>query len=62
MKQKELNNWFSNLEFKLLEQVTRLKSYHFSNEDGYQDFVDTCENWWRKLSLEEKNSIYNEYA
>jgi hypothetical protein len=62
MKQEELNNWFSNLEFKLLEQITRLKSYYFSNDDGYQDFVDTCENWWKQLSIQEKNSIYNEYA
>ncbi len=61
MKNKELNHWFVNLEFKLLEKITKLGFYNFNSEDGYQDFVDTCENWWKQLSLEEKLGIYNEY-
>lgn len=62
IKIKELNMWFANTDFATLEKMTGLKYYLFNDEDGYQEFVDVCEKWWKKLTVSEKESIYHEYG
>lgn len=61
MNKKELDNWFAELDFQELESITGFRQYNFDPEDGYQDFVDACDNWWKELSTGEKKEIYNEY-
>lgn len=61
MTKEKLNDWFQSLDFISMEKITRLKQRNFSAEDGYQDFVDACENWWNSIDLEEKKSIYEEW-
>lgn len=58
---KQLNEWWGNADFRLMEKITKTKDYWFSEEDGYQEFVDFCDNWWVSLSIENKNDVYNEY-
>lgn len=54
--------WFANLDFTALEKVTRLNQSDFSSEDGSQEFVDACEQWWDKLSIQEKRDYYENYS
>ena len=62
MTEKKLNEWWYNTEFKEMEKITRLNQSDFSPEDGYQDFVDVCDNWWENLSEEDKQDVYNNYG
>ena len=62
MKENELNDWYNGLDFETLELITHYRQDDFSPEDGYQDFVDACDEWWNNLSLEEKEDTYNENA
>lgn len=57
--EERMNLWWDNMEFKYLEQVTGLKVTDFSTEDGSQDFVDACNQWWESKSYDEKREIYN---
>jgi hypothetical protein len=52
------NKWFQNADFPTMEKITGYRQSDFSPEDGYQDFVDACEDWWGELSTEEKREIY----
>lgn len=54
------DSWFQSLEFKEMERVTGFRQDDFSPDDGYQDFVDACEDWWHKQSKAQKQMIYNE--
>ena len=46
---------------KINEEITNFKQLEFNPEEGYQDFVDVCNNWWKNLSDERKKDYYNEY-
>lgn len=46
--------WWQENDFRQLEKLTGLRQDDFSPEDGYQEFVDACNDWWRKLSPQEK--------
>lgn len=40
-----------------MEGVKLYKGYRqddFSPNDGYQDFVDACDEWWNNLNFNEK--------
>jgi hypothetical protein len=52
------NKWFQNADFITMEKITGYRQYNFSSDEGYQDFVDACEDWWEKLPTEEKKEIY----
>ena len=60
MTEKELNTWWGQTDFREMEKITRLRQLDFSPEDGYQDFVDVCDNWWDGLSKEYKQDVYND--
>ena len=55
------NRWFSGTEFKELEKITGLRQDDFSPEDGYQDFVDACHDWWDNKNREEKEIVFNQF-
>jgi hypothetical protein len=57
----KFNLWFNALDFTAMERITRLRQSDFSHENGYQSFVDACEQWWHKTPQVEKDYIYSYY-
>ncbi|WP_455674194.1 hypothetical protein [Phocaeicola sp.] len=55
-----VNAWFNDMEFKEMERVTGFRQDDFSPDEGYQDFVDVCEDWWKRKTDTQKQSIYHE--
>lgn len=53
-----VNEWWGNCGFKEMEIITGFRMTDFDPEDGYQDFVDACDNWWDKLSFIQKRMVY----
>lgn len=56
-----LNEWWNSCGFKEMELITGYKQYEFSPDDGYQDFVDACNDWWEYLPTQEKINLYELY-
>lgn len=56
-----VNKWWKGTDFRTMEQITRLRTCNFCEEDGYQEFIDVCNEFWKQLPLEEKITIYNEF-
>jgi hypothetical protein len=59
MTKAQLDEWWGLCGFKEMEFITGFRQIDFSPEDGYQDFVDACDEWWDKLKISEKRNIYN---
>jgi carbonic anhydrase/acetyltransferase-like protein (isoleucine patch superfamily) len=57
---KGLSSWFQGLDFIEMERIAGFKQYDFSDDGGYQEFVDTCEAYWKDLSIEDKIEHYKE--
>ena len=57
----DVQAWWNELEFEHLIRITGYHPTDFNPEDGYQDFVDACNDYWEKLSYEDKLSHYNEF-
>ena len=57
----EANLWWNNTEFHTMEYVTGYYQEDFSPEEGYQDFVDACDEWWERKNDTEKINIYMEF-
>ena len=47
--------WWNETDFLQMELVTRFRQYEFNPEDGYQEFVDACDEYWNNLSKEKKS-------
>lgn len=56
-----LNEWWGTQGFRDMEIITGFRQSDFNPEDGYQDFVDACDEWWNSLSYADKLFIYNDY-
>ena len=56
-----LQEWWDSLPFKAMTRITRYEPTDFNPEEGYQDFVDACDDYWENLTDEEKIHLYNEY-
>ena len=52
------DTWFKGCDFATMEKLTGFKQSDYSPEEGYQDFVDACEDWWEELPTEERKEIY----
>ena len=57
--EKDLNRWYESLDFATLEKITKLKQFNYNPEDGYQEFVDKCDEYWYSLSYNDKLLYYN---
>ena len=55
-----LDEWWHGLDFRQMERITGYRQDDFDPEDGYQDFVDVCDNWWESLSIEEKTLLWSQ--
>ena len=53
-----VNEWWGNCGFREMERRTGFRMTDFNSEDGYQEFVDACDEWWDKLPLNEKMAWY----
>lgn len=53
-----LNEWWNHTPFWVMENITGLDKEDFNPQEGYQEFVDVCDNWWNSLSFEDKQGIY----
>lgn len=54
----EAEEWFCEADFDTMERISGFKRDDYSDEDGYQDFVDAVEEWWDSLDDEKKVDIY----
>lgn len=52
----QLNEWFNKQDFNTLEDITGYCHLDFDPEDGYQDFVDACHEYWDSLPYNVKAS------
>lgn len=62
MTKAQLDEWWGNTEFWEMEQMTGYRQYDFNSEDGYQDFVDACDEWWEKQSYSNKVYLYKQFG
>jgi hypothetical protein len=62
MIQEKLNKWWCNTDFTEMEKITGFRQLDFNPEDGYQDFVDVCDNWWEKSTSEFKLDIFYKWS
>lgn len=58
----KMDSWFKNADFDTLERVTGFNRHDFSPEDGYEEFVETCESYWFNLSSETQKHLYETYS
>lgn len=56
------NEWWAECDFMLMERVTGFRQDDFSEEDGYAEFVDACDEWWNDLTDEDKVSEYQNHC
>lgn len=56
-----VNNWWANVSFDTMEEITGFRMADFSPEDGYQEFVDACNDWWDWIDLDNKIIYYQMY-
>lgn len=54
----DAENWFSESDFDMMERISGKRRDDYSDEDGYQDFVDAVEEWWDGLDDAKKVEIY----
>ena len=57
----EVEQWWSQADFTIMETVTGFEYHNFVSEDGYQDFVDACDNYWNQLTDSEKIRVWKKY-
>ena len=53
-----VNEWWGNCGFGEMEMMTGFRMTDFNPDDGYQEFVDACDEWWDKLPFNEKMAWY----
>lgn len=53
-----VNKWWGDCCFREMEKITGFRMTDFDPEDGYQEFVDVCDEWWNKLSFGKKKELY----
>ena len=55
-----VEDWWNSTDYWQMENITNLCREDFDPEDGYQEFVDACDEWWNKRGWEDKLSIFFE--
>lgn len=51
-------DWWGETDFREMERVTRYRQLDFDPDEGWQAFVDACNEWWNGKTTDEKISIY----
>ena len=60
--EREIQDWWSNLDFEQLEDITGLKSWHYSPDDGCQAYIDACGDWLNQHTFSEQQEICIEWT
>jgi hypothetical protein len=55
------NKWWYSADFKTMETITGYRQFDFDPDEGYQAFVDACDNWWKNHPKKDKIAICKEY-
>ena len=58
----QAEKWWNDTNFVQMQLITGFRQYEFNPDDGYQEFVDACDNYWDSLDTERKLWLYNENA
>ena len=58
----QVKQWWRETDFQEMALVTGVRQHEFSPEDGYQEFVDACNERWGQLSSAEKIEIWKIHA
>lgn len=56
---RNIDKWWHDRDFRQMERLTGFRQEDFDPENGYQAFVDACNNRWNALSTEEKIRLWN---
>ena len=56
-----IKEWWASAPFDIMEAITGFRMVDFSPEDGYQEFVEACNDWWDWLTLDNKIIYYQMY-
>lgn len=59
---KSADGWFTQADFRTMEEIFNLHHEDFDEAEGYQEFVDTCEKRWNKLDPAAKDFYHKKYA
>lgn len=55
-----LKRWWIGTDFLQMERLIGYSCYDFDPEDGYQEFVNLCNEWWYRLSFADKLGTWRE--
>lgn len=55
-----VEDWWNSTDYWQMENITNLCREDFDPEDGYQEFVDACDEWWNKRDWEDKLRVFFE--
>lgn len=54
----DAEEWFTDTDFDMMEKISGLNRTDYSEEDGYEEFVEAVQEWWDGLDDEKKVDIY----
>lgn len=57
----DAEDWFPGTDFDMMEKISGLKRTDYSEEDGYEEFVEAVQEWWDSLDDAKKVEVYYEY-
>jgi hypothetical protein len=52
------DRWWYSSDFQTMETITGYSQVDFPPDEGYHAFVNSCDEWWEKLSRSEKIEIW----
>jgi hypothetical protein len=56
---RKIEEWWKSTEFREMAVITGYRQFEFDPEDGYQEFIDACNNYWQNLTAKEKLEKWN---
>ena len=57
----QLDKWFNQQDFETLEEITGYNLLDFDPEDGYEEFVEACHDYWNDLPHHLKEGYFEIY-
>lgn len=54
--------WWKKADSQTLEDITGYRQTDFSPEQGYQDFVNACNEYWNELPVLERKKIWKKHS
>lgn len=54
--------WWENTDIPARERIIGCRQTDFSSENGYQEFTDTCNEWWNELPALGKKKVWKRHS